>query len=322
MIFAILAGIFISVTLLTTALLIHYRNKELKGSGAISKRLQELERQNTRDGESDNVFRDKKLSDIPVLDKLLKKLRFAGYLANQIEQADVNLKVGQLVLLIMIFGVGGYLFSMRSDLLVLRLLAGVICALLPLLYLTIKKLSRLKAFIREFPDAIDMMVSALKAGHAFSKAMQIVAAEAPEPIAGEFRKTYEENSLGVPIKEALQNLANRIDHIDLKLFVTAVLLQRETGGNLAEILEKISYTIRERFKLMGQIKVFTAQGRFSAIIISALPIGFAVIITFINPEYLEPLFTTKAGHILLGLAVFLETTGFLVIRKITNIKLN
>ena len=268
------------------------------------------------------AVKDKKLSDLKLLDAFLEKLSVSRYFANLIEQADAKMKVGQLVLIISISGLSGFLLSFRSEQIILRILALLLCGFVPVLYLKFKKLGRLKAFMREFPDAIDMMVSALKAGHAFTKTMQIVAAESPDPIGSEFRKTYEEQNLGIPVKEALLNLSNRMDYLDLKLFITAVLLQRETGGNLAEILEKISYTIRERFKLMGQIKVFTAQGRFSAIIISALPVGFAVIISFINPGYLEPLFVTKAGHIMLGAGVLMEIMGFLIIRKVTQIKLN
>lgn len=322
MIYILLAGTFISITLIFLSIFYHYKNKKELRESDLSKRVEEFMHQTNEAVSEPFILREKQLSSVPIFNKILEKLKLSKYLESQLEKADLQIKVGRLVIYIIACGVAGYLLSSRSNLMVLRFIAGFMCAWLPLLYINFKRMSRLKAFIREFPDAIDMMTSALKAGHAFSKTMEIVADESPDPMSSEFRKTYDEQKLGLPLKEALLNMANRVDHLDLKLFITAVLLQRETGGNLAEILEKISYTIRERFKLIGQIKVFTAQGRFSAIIISGLPIGFAVIISFINPQYLEPLFQTQIGHMLLGAAFCMELAGFLVIRKITNIKMN
>ena len=157
-----------------------------------------------------------------------------------------------------------------------------------------KRNTRVKSFIREFPDAIEMMISALKAGHAFTQSMQMVGIEAPDPVGIEFKKTFEEHNLGRDLRESLLNLTERVPSLDLKLFVTAILLQRETGGNLTEILENISHTIRERFKLIGQMKIYTAQGRMSGLIIGSLPIVFVLIMSVLNPDYLKPLIQENA----------------------------
>jgi tight adherence protein B len=220
-----------------------------------------------------------------------------------------------------IFGMLGVMLTIIKGNLILTLMSFILLSCLPLFYVYSRKAKRLKLFILQFPDAIDMIISALKAGHAFNKAMQLVSSEAPDPVGIEFRKTFEENSLGLSIKEALNNLTQRVDSLDLKLFVMAVILQKETGGNLTEILDKISQTIRERFKLIGQIKAYTAQGRMSMWILGLLPLGFALIVSSINPDYLRPLFEEQLGKILLIAAVFLQIIGFIIIRKIIQIKL-
>jgi tight adherence protein B len=164
------------------------------------------------------------------------------------------------------------------------------------------------------------MTSAIRAGHALNQALHLVGTEAPDPVGEEFKKTFEQYNLGLTLREVLLNMTERIDSLDLRLFVTAILLQRETGGNLTEILEKICYTIRERFKLIGQIKTYTAQGRMSAAILGTLPILFLIIISVMNPQYLTPLFQDKLGHYFLAAAVILQIIGFSVIRRIIRIK--
>ena len=267
------------------------------------------------------IVRDNNLSKIPIYNKILEKLNLSKKLECLIDQADVKIKVGEIILIMGVAGALGLLLTLRSGNIFLQGIVFFAAAGFPLLWLMMKRASRLKSFIREFPDALDMMTSAIKAGHAFNRAMQLVADEAPDPVGIEFRRTFEQYNLGLHLREALINLTQRVESLDLKLFVTAILLQRETGGNLTEILEKISYTIRERFKLLGQIKTYTAQGRMSAWILGLLPFTFVVIISVMNPSYLTPLFKDKLGHFLIGLSVFLQIIGFLMIRKIVQIKL-
>jgi tight adherence protein B len=179
---------------------------------------------------------------------------------------------------------------------------------------------RIRLFEQQFPDAIDMMSNAIRSGFTLGKAMQLVADETLDPISMEFRKTCEEINLGIPIRDALSNLTKRVDSVDLKLFVTALMIQRESGGNLTEILDKIGATIRARFKLMGQIKVFTAQGRLSGWILGTLPAALSLILFAINREYIMILFTNPIGRMMIAFGITMQIFGFIVIQRIVQIK--
>ncbi len=266
------------------------------------------------------ILRDNNLSKIPSLNKLLEKLNLSKKLHKLLEQSGSKMKVGQLILLMLIMAMLGYLIGLKMANPIIKLAFFFLFGSLPLVSIHMQCKRRLKAFIHAFPDAIDMMVSAIKAGHAFNQAMKLVGDEAPDPVGVEFKKTFEQYNLGINLKEALLNLSNRVDSLDLKLFVTAILLQRETGGNLTEILDNMSYTIRERFKLIGQIKTYTAQGRMSAWILGTLPLAFVLIISALNPGYLEPLFKDKLGHYVIAIAAFMQVVGFLFIQRIVRIK--
>jgi tight adherence protein B len=266
------------------------------------------------------VLRNERLSDISLFNRLLSRLNFPARLHILLDQAGSTLTVGTVVLLIVSLAVLGLLLTNRTSALPLRLVVVAGMAISPLVYILVLRSRRLRAFIRAFPDTLDMMTSSLRAGHALNKALQMVAIEAPEPICVEFRKTFEENNLGLPLRDALVNLTQRVDSLDLKLFVTAVLLQRETGGNLAEILEKISYTIRERFKLMGQIRTYTAQGRMTLWVLGSMPLLALFTLQLINPEYLTPMLEDPFGRNLLMAGFGLQIIGFLVIRRIIRIK--
>jgi len=268
-----------------------------------------------------NIIRDGHLSQIPLFNRWLQKLDVSERLQNLIDQANLSITVGQLVLFMLIVGGLGSLLSLQSSLPFIMMPCFLLFSSLPLVYVFYCRRKRLKLFMQQFPDALDMMVSTLRAGHAFGRALQMVATEAPDPIGMEFRKTFEEQNLGLPMKEALVNLTQRIGSVDLKLFVTAVLIQRESGGNLTEILTKISQTIRARFKLLGQIKVFTTQGRFSGFIIGSLPMGLGVIVFLLNPGYIMLLFREPLGRFMVAAALTLQTIGFFVIRKIVRIKI-
>ncbi|PYS46079.1 MAG: hypothetical protein DMF68_20355 [Acidobacteria bacterium] len=184
-----------------------------------------------------------------------------------------------------------------------------------------KRKKRLNKFLEHLPDALELMSRALSAGHAFSESLHMVSVEMPEPISKEFRKTYEEQNLGLSLKLALENLTQRIPLLDLRLCVTAVLIQRETGGNLAEILEKVSYTIRERFRILGDLKTLTTSSRLSAWLLCGLPVGVALAVTAMNPEYMSILWKDPRGHKLIYIAVFLQISGMLIVRKILRIKI-
>jgi tight adherence protein B len=179
---------------------------------------------------------------------------------------------------------------------------------------------RFQKFEAKFPEAIDTLARAVRAGHAFTTALEMIANEVSEPVAGEFRQLYEEQKFGLPVRDALLNLADRIPLVDVKFFVTAVMLQRETGGNLAEILDNLSYVIRERFKILRQVRVHTAQGRLTMVLLMALPPTIVVLMLMLNPGFIRPLFTDPLGHALIVGGITLQTMGYFVIRRIIRIQ--
>jgi tight adherence protein B len=199
------------------------------------------------------------------------------------------------------------------------LLAAVLGAF-PYLSILSKRKRRMGKFGRQLPEALDLMARALKAGHAFTGGLKMVADEMDEPIGLEFDKTLAEINFGIEIQEALKNLSARVECQDLRFFVISIIIQRETGGNLAEILENISYLIRERFKLHGRIRVLSAEGKFSAIVLIALPFLVASLLAFLNPDYLKVLITDPIGHIMIGFALVMMVVGILVMKKMVAIK--
>lgn len=288
----------------------------------VSQRLRELTKdQEVKATDIPDIVRGDQLSQIPILNRLLQKLDVSERLQRVIGQANLTLSVGQLLLLMMIFGGLSLLLTARLGNLFLTVVCFFILGSLPLVYVFHHRGKRFKLFTEQFPDALDMMTNALRAGHAFVRALQLVATEAPDPVGMEFRKTFEEQNLGIPVKEALLNLTQRIDIVDLKLFATAVIIQRESGGNLTEMLTKISATIRARFKLLGQIKVLTAQGRFSGLILGSLPIGIALIVSTLNPDYISLLWTEPTGRIMIAIGLTMQILGFIIMQKIVKIKL-
>jgi len=191
---------------------------------------------------------------------------------------------------------------------------------LPFVFLKIKRTRRMRAFEEQFPEALDLIARALKAGHAFATGLKMAADELPEPVGPEFRKTFDEQNFGLPMKDALDNLARRIPILDVRFFVTAVLIQRETGGNLAEILENLGFVVRERFKILRQVRVYTAHGRFTGYVLLALPAVLGIALSFINPEHMNMLFRERMGQMLLMVAIGMQIAGFLWIRQVVKIE--
>lgn len=268
------------------------------------------------------LARSELMSEIPWLNRSLVSVQSALRLKRLLDQADLHITPSRLI---MFSGMAGILAAMAISVLTFSLLlmlaAGLLAAALPFIHVWYKRKKRLDAFLEHLPDALDLMSRALSAGHAFSEALHMISVEMPEPIAGEFRKTYEEQNLGLSMKLALENLTNRIPLLDLRMCVTAILIQRETGGNLAEILEKVAYTIRERFRILGDLKTLTTSSRMSAWLLCGLPIGVALAITFMNPEYMSVLWKDPRGHYLIAAAMMMQVTGMLIVRKILRIKI-
>ena len=317
----IIANVFVAAMFTFLAVYSAIRWRVLGSEERLKERLADLSRSAAPAArEAPDIFRTDEVSRIPWLNRMLRNLDLARDLQRIIEQAGVRVTAAALMLIMLVCGELALVLSLKLGNPVVGAAGFLFCGSLPLLYVLHRRSQRRKRFSEQFPDAIDMMTSALRAGHALGRAMQLVAMEAPEPIKTEFRKTFEEQNLGLPVREALLNLATRVDNVDLKLFVTAVVIQRESGGNLTEILTKISKTIRARFALLGQIRVYTAQGRLTAWVLGILPIAIGLIIYAINPEYIKFLFTDKAGRVMLGFAVFLEIMGYLTVRRIVGMK--
>jgi len=190
----------------------------------------------------------------------------------------------------------------------------------PFFYISVKKRRRMEKFQRQLPDALDLIARALKAGHAFTGGLRMVADELGDPIGTEFEKTLNEINFGVGIPEALKNLPNRVDCPDLKFFITSVIIQRETGGNLAEILTKLGYLIRERFKLQNRVQVLSAEGKLSAIILITIPFFIALALTILNPAYIRSLFIDPIGKVLVAFALVMMVIGILVMKRMIKIK--
>ena len=309
--------IFLAVVTACVALVIH---RSGEGARQLQTRLSKLTR---RAGETQKVevMRDSRYSSIPMFDSLLRSLNLGQQLEMLLYQAGMTMRVGALLLLIVACGMGGYFIGV---LVTHRVAPGLMFMALatpiPYLYVKFKKGQRMKAFSEEFPDSLDLLVSALRAGLSFSAAMQIVAEESPEPVRGEFAVAVEEQSLGLEFRETMMNLTRRVDSLDLRFFVTAVILQRDTGGNLAEILENTSKLIRDRFRILGDIKTFTAQGRLTGGILLCLPLSISLFMFVMTPDYFKPMIESETGRAALYFAGFLQVLGALIIRKIVAIK--
>jgi tight adherence protein B len=200
-------------------------------------------------------------------------------------------------------------------------LTALVCGSLPLAWLLWKRRGRFKKFGKQLPDALELVGRALRSGHSLASGLHVVVEEMPEPISREFEMAYEEQNLGVPLEQALKSMLKRMPNMDLKLFVTAVAIQRQAGGDMAEILDKISYVIRERFKIMGQVQALTGEGRISGVVLMGLPIALFFAVYHLNPDYVMLLFTDQLGRKMIAVAAVLQVMGAVCIKKIVNIKI-
>jgi tight adherence protein B len=267
------------------------------------------------------LLRDEQLSEIPVFDSLLRRSARVSELQKMLAQGGLNLRAGNFLVLSGLAGLGaclvGYILSKRPEVAGVALLIGCV---LPYSYAAVRRNRRFEKFEELFPEAIDTLARAVRAGHAFTTALELITNEVAEPVAGEFRQLFEEQKFGMPVRDALMNLTERMPLVDVKFFVTAVMLQRETGGNLAEILDNLSYVIRERFKIQRQVRVYTAQGRLTMALLMGMPPIIVIVMMFVEPSFIRPLFADPIGHILVVAGICLQTMGYFVIRKIIRIQ--
>jgi tight adherence protein B len=258
---------------------------------------------------------------VPGLDRFLAESQRASGLVRLIEQSGVDTTPSAVVL--MCLGCGLVLYIVGRVMIPLTLLplaffaAG---AILPILFLRFRKARRMARFEEQFPEALDLLSRALRAGHAFQTAMGMVADDLKEPCGPEFRKTFDQQNFGLPLRDSLFQLADRMPLLDVRFFVTAVLIQRDTGGNLAEILDNLAHVVRERFRIRREIRTKTAHGRFTGLVLTGLPAALGAILTVINPEHMALLFKHPTGQTLIMVAIGMQTVGYLWIRKILNIE--
>lgn len=236
------------------------------------------------------------------------------------EQADVSIKPSMLFGVSLVLAImGGFLSMLLVNVYVVPVGALVMFSL-PWIWLYWKRASRLKRFASQLPDAMELVARALRAGHSLAAGLHVVAEEMPEPISKEFRHVYDEQNLGISLEEALDHMCNRVPNLDLRFFVTSVNIQRQTGGDLAEILDRIGHVIRERFKILGQVKALTAEGRLSGIVLIAMPIGLFFMMMYMKPDYISLLWTDPMGVKMSIGAIVLMLIGAYAIKKIVDIK--
>lgn len=289
----------------------------------VSRRLESVRMAQARGTSSANLqlVRDELLSDSPTFQRVLFQMKWARSLQAFIDQSGIKIKAGHILVLSLVvaFGCGIFAFGMAQNV-GIALLAAAIGSSVPFIFIAVQRHRRLRAFELHFPEALDLLSRAVRAGHAFTSGLEMIGTELSEPVAGEFRKAFEEQNLGLPLRDAFLNMSERIPSLDVKLFTTALMVQKETGGNLAEILDNVSKVIRERFRIYGEVRTRTAQGRLTALILILLPIMMALVLRSLNPDYINPLFTDPMGqHMLIG-AIIAQILGAICIWKIVSIK--
>jgi tight adherence protein B len=268
-----------------------------------------------------DILRDSKYSGIPALDELLRRMAIARSIRLLLLQGDTRMRVGSFILLTLILaGLGGLgaIAIARAPLFAAP--AAIFMGFIPFWWAKWRKTKRMHHFEKLFPDALDILTGALRSGLALTGAIQVVAEECADPISKEFTILFEENRLGVDMRQGLKNLADRVDSKELHLFVIAVLLQRDTGGNLAEILDGTANVIRERLRILGDVRALTAQSRLSASILAILPVCLAAFILTTAPDYMDTLLRDQSGRYLLAGAALLQLVGYLIMRRIAQIK--
>jgi tight adherence protein B len=272
------------------------------------------------DGEA-TVVKQKEEGPLPGVDRLVAGTRAGSRLAKLIEQSGVRTTPSAIAMI----SIGTAVAAALLTLMFVRhplapVFAGMVGVMVPTLFLMQRRSARLKKFEEQFPEALDLLSRAIRAGHAFQTAMSMVASELKEPVGPEFKKTFDQQNFGLPLRDALNELAQRINILDVRFFVTAVLIQRESGGNLAEILDNLAHVVRERFKIRRQVRVHTAHGRFTGYVLLALPAALGVALSFINPDHMHMLFNEHLGQMLLVGAIVMQTIGFIWIRQVIKIE--
>ena len=285
-------------------------------------RIEELQAAERWGGIASNLklVRDEMYSTVPVLHRMMAQSPSAIWIQKFMSQAGVKTKPAKLLLVSVVTGVVTYFLVGFLFPFFLSVPMGILVSLRPLGNVAWKRRKRFDQFEERFPDALDMFARAVRAGHAFTSAMEMVVKESPEPIAAEFSIVYDEQNFGIPLRDALIHLTDRIPLVDARFFVTTLNVQKESGGNLAEVLDQLSRVIRERFRIQRDVKVKTALGRMTAGILMSLPIAMLVMLMFLNPEYEMVLFSDPMGPTILAIAAGLQIVGAVILWHIVKIE--
>jgi tight adherence protein B len=302
----------------------YYAYTEVPGMRAqrrLENRLAEVSKPSDESSDGPGVVKEQSSGPLPMLDRFVSGTERGSRLSAWIQQSGVRIAPSALILI----GTGlGGAFALFATMLFRSAFAMplgfAVGFAVPFVVLKVKRRRRMSAFEEMFPEALDLIARALKAGHAFATGLKMAADELEEPVGPEFRKTFDEQNFGLPLKDALQNLTERVPILDVRFFSTAVLIQRETGGNLSEILENLAHVVRERFKILRQVRVYTAHGRLTGYVLLALPAFLATALMFINPEHMQLLFRERMGHIMLGAAAVMQFVGYIWIKQVIKIE--
>jgi tight adherence protein B len=275
----------------------------------------------SKDAGDETVVMHKLEGPLPGMDRLVSGTGAGKRMTRLIEQSGVRTTPSAIGVICLVSaascGLMTFLFVPQRF---APLAAVCLGAFMPFGWLLHKRSSRLKRFEEQFPEALDLLSRAIRAGHALQTALGMAAEELPDPVGPEFKKTFDQQNFGLPLRDALNEMAVRIGVLDVRFFVTAVLIQRDTGGNLSEILENLAHVVRERFKIRRQVRVHTAHGRFTGYVLLALPAALAIALSFINPEHMQTLFRERTGQMMLMGAIVMQTIGFIWIRQVIKIE--
>jgi tight adherence protein B len=267
------------------------------------------------------LARDEMLSSVPAVHRLMLHWAWSVRLQEHISQAGLTMKAGKLVLTSACLALATWLIvGAIYPQFPVAIIFGIAVGTAPFGYVAYKREKRMREFEERFPEALDLLGRAVRAGHAFTTGLEMIAKESSEPVASEFRTTFEEQNFGLPLRDALLNLTERMPSVDVRFFVTALLIQKETGGNLAEILDGLARVIRDRFRIYREVKVRTAQGRLTASILIALPIVMMILLSVMNPAYMHVLYEDPRGPVILTVAAAMQVIGSVVLWKIIHIE--
>ncbi|PWU16924.1 MAG: hypothetical protein C5B48_16640 [Candidatus Rokuibacteriota bacterium] len=313
--FAIGAGTVLAGYWIVTYLPEHMARREL------DRRLQEVSSSPVVEETGSTVVKQTHTGPLPGLDRAVGKTTAGSRLSKLIEQSGVRTTPSSVMVYSLACAGGAGLLTMLFVRFPLAPLgAGLLGAFAPFAWLMNRRSARMRKFEEQFPEALDLLSRAIRAGHAFQTAMGMVAEELHEPVGPEFKKTFDQQNFGLPLREALNQLTERVSLLDVRFFVTAVLIQRETGGNLSEILDNLAHVVRERFKILRQVRVHTAHGRFTGYVLLALPAVLAMALSVIAPEQMNLLFRERMGQTMLIGAIVMQTIGYIWIRQVIKIE--